>query len=62
LITRFERFKTVVLDFKGVKMIGQAFADEVFRVFRLAHPEVELIALNPTMEVQGMIAHVMQST
>lgn len=62
LITRFERFKTVVLDFKGVKMIGQAFADEVFRVFRLAHPEVELIALNPTMEVQGMIAHVMQSS
>jgi anti-sigma regulatory factor (Ser/Thr protein kinase) len=61
LITRFERFKTVVLDFKGVKMIGQAFADEVFRVFRLAHPEVELVALNPTMKVQGMIAHVKQS-
>lgn len=61
LITRFERFKTVVLGFKGVKMIGQVFADEVFRVFRQAHPEVELIAWNPTMEVQRIIAHARQS-
>jgi anti-sigma regulatory factor (Ser/Thr protein kinase) len=61
LITRFEKFRTVVLDFKGVVLIGQAFADEVFRVFALAHPEVELIPLNANKEVLGMIAHVLEA-
>ena len=59
LIVRFEKFRTVVLDFKGVNMIGQAFADEVFRVFALAHPEVELNPLNANKEVSQMIAHVL---
>jgi anti-sigma regulatory factor (Ser/Thr protein kinase) len=60
LIVRFEKFRTVVLDFKGVAMIGQAFADEVFRVFPLAHPEVELMSLNANKEVSQMIAHVLE--
>jgi anti-sigma regulatory factor (Ser/Thr protein kinase) len=59
LIVRFEKFRTVVLDFKGVALIGQAFADEVFRVFALAHPEVELNPLNANKEVSQMIAHVL---
>ena len=58
LIVRFEKFRTVVLDFKGVVLIGQAFADEVFRVFALAHPEVELIQMNANKDVRQMIAHV----
>jgi hypothetical protein len=33
ILNRFEQFETVLLDFKGVDMIGKAFADEVFRVF-----------------------------
>jgi len=60
LIVRFEKFRTVVLDFKGVVLIGQAFADEVFRVFAQAHPEVELLTLNANKDVKGMIAHVQQ--
>ena len=59
LIVRFEKFRTVVLVFKGVTLIGQAFADEVFRVFALAQPEVELISLNANKEVSKMIAHVL---
>ena len=62
LSVRFEKFRTVVLDFKGVELIGQAFADEVFRVFALAHPEVELIPLNANKEVGQMIAHVLGQT
>lgn len=61
LIARFEKFRTVVLDFKGVVLIGQAFADEVFRVFALAHPEVELIPLNANKEVRRMIGHVLEA-
>ena len=59
LIVRFEKFRTVVLDFKGVTLIGQAFADEVLRVFAMAHPEVELIPINANKEVSQMIAHVL---
>ena len=33
LLSRFEDFKTVVLDFEGIDVVGQAFADEIFRVF-----------------------------
>jgi hypothetical protein len=62
LIARFEKFRTVVLDFKGVALIGQAFADEVFRVFAAAHPEVELLTLNAGKDVSGMIAHVLEAT
>jgi len=56
LLSRFDRFKVVMLDFSGVHSIGQAFADEVFRVFRLRHPEVELIPFKANSEVRRMIA------
>lgn len=55
LVSRFEKFKTVVLDFSGVEEIGQAFADEIFRVFASSHREVELIPIHATTEVQKMI-------
>lgn len=56
LLARFDRFKIVMLDFSGVSSIGQAFADEVFRVFRLKHPEVELIPMHASSEVKRMIS------
>ena len=56
LLARFDRFKTVVLDFKGVESIGQAFADEVFRVFSLHYPEVLLMEINTGTSVQRMIS------
>ena len=55
LVARFEGFKTVILDFKDVDEIGQAFADEIFRVFRASHPEVELVEIHVSAEVQQMI-------
>jgi len=55
LMLRVDRFQTVMLDFEGVERIGQAFADEVFRVFANAHPDVELIACHASPEVQQMI-------
>lgn len=56
LLARFDRFKVVVLDFSGVASVGQAFADEVFRVFRLKHPEVEVVPLHTSSEVKRMIS------
>lgn len=55
LTLRFERFQTVVLDFAGVEEIGQAFADEVFRVFQHAHPGTKLLPTNLTPEVGNMV-------
>lgn len=55
LLARFDRFKVVLLDFKGIDEIGQAFADEVFRVFPSSHPEVKLIPVNTTKEVKKLI-------
>ena len=54
LIARFDRFKKVVLNFAEVQEIGQAFADEIFRVYALEHPDVELIPENMTKQVEGM--------
>ena len=52
---RFERFRTVVLDFSGVAEIGQAFADEIFRVFQAAQPGTRLIASEMTPAVRNMV-------
>ena len=52
---RFERFKRVELDFAGVSEIGQAFADELFRVFAAAHPEIRITPVNTAPAVDQMI-------
>jgi hypothetical protein len=58
LISRFDRFLEVVLDFSGVEIIGQGFADEIFRVFANAHPQVHLSPINCGKNVVDMIRHV----
>jgi len=61
LVSRFEKFKTVVLDFAGVEEIGQSFADEIFRVFSSTHAGIELIPMNVTPEVHGMIVRALSN-
>lgn len=55
LLQRVDRFRCVVLDFAEVASVGQAFADEIFRVFANEHPEVELVPIHAATEVQQMI-------
>jgi len=55
LLARVNKFKVVILDFDGVKSIGQAFSDEIFRVFSHSHPEIELGYVNANKDVQHMI-------
>lgn len=55
LLNRFERFKTVVLDFEGVDSIGQAFADEIFRVYAKAHPGITLEYTHANKAISKMI-------
>jgi hypothetical protein len=55
VLARVELFKTVVFDFEGVDSIGQAFSDEIFRVFANEHPEIKLLAINTKSEVRRMV-------
>jgi anti-sigma regulatory factor (Ser/Thr protein kinase) len=55
LLARVDKFKVVIFDFADVTTIGQAFADEIFRVFRNQHPEIEMTRLNASKEVEQMI-------
>lgn len=56
LTMRFERFRHVILDFEGVSEIGQAFADEVFRVFQAAHPTIMMVPVHMTKAVKDMVS------
>lgn len=55
LLTRVDKFKVVIFDFSGVDSIGQAFADEVFRVFAQQHPDVEISEVRANAAVKQMI-------
>jgi hypothetical protein len=60
LLSRVELFKTVLLNFAEVEGIGQAFADEIFRVFPGQHPEIQLVYVKANSAVRRMIDRVKQ--
>ena len=55
VLARLENFEEVLLDFAGVQELGQAFADDVFRVFRNSHPRTKLTWSNAAPAVERMI-------
>ncbi len=55
ILNRIEKFKTVLLDFEGVDSIGQAFADEVFRVFARRNPHITIQPTHTTETINRMI-------
>ncbi len=57
LLTNLERFLQIELDFRDVVSVGQGFADEVFRVFRGRHPQIEISARNADAAVSAMLRH-----
>lgn len=58
LLVNLEKFREVVLDFTDVRSMGQGFADEIFRVFAAAHPEIRVSAENTNPVVNAMLRHV----
>lgn len=58
LLAGLEKFKRLKFDFRGVKEIGQAFADEIFRVFPTGHQGVEVTYQNAVPAVDFMIQRV----
>lgn len=55
LLARVERFEHVIFDFEDVQTIGQAFADEIFRVYAKNHPTIILNPVNMAPDVEKMI-------
>jgi len=55
ILTGLEKFKDIELDFKDVKSIGQAFADEIFRIWKSSHKDVNFIIKNANENVMLMI-------
>jgi len=55
LLTGLDRFREVILDFAGVEGVGQGFADEVFRVWARAHPDVRLTPVSMCDVVDLMV-------
>jgi anti-sigma regulatory factor (Ser/Thr protein kinase) len=55
IVSGLEKFKTITLDFKDVKLLGQGFADEIFRVWKSNHPNISIRAINADENVEFMI-------
>ena len=55
LCGQLDEFAEVVLDFAGVASVGQAFVDEVFRVFAARAPGTVLVPVNMSDEVEFMV-------
>ena len=53
-----EKFKKIILDFDRVPNVGQAFADEIFRVFQNRHPSISIEPTNMNETVRFMVERV----
>jgi hypothetical protein len=58
LLYRLDQFEEIIIDFSGVKIIGQGFADQIFRVFQNQNPHLKIKPINASDAVKIMIAHV----
>ena len=62
ILAGLERYKKIIFDFAGIEVIGQAFADEIFRVFNIAHPDIILEPINMSETVRMMVARAVNDT
>jgi len=58
ILTGLDKFKHIILNFDRVPTVGQAFADEIFRVFQQRNPEIVITPINMNEAVKYMIDRV----
>jgi len=58
ILVGLEKFKTVILDFDKVPTVGQAFVDEIFRVFKVKYPNIKIIPVTMNKAVEFMVKRV----
>ncbi|HYC34375.1 MAG TPA: DUF4325 domain-containing protein, partial [Candidatus Paceibacterota bacterium] len=55
ILSGLEKFKIIMLDFEGVPIVGQAFVDEIYRVFQNTHPDIQIKEENMSEGVRFMV-------
>lgn len=50
-----EKFKVILLDYENVPLVGQAFVDEIYRVFQNKHPDIVIQEENMSEGVKFMV-------
>ncbi len=55
ILRNLEKFHRVTLDFAGVRLVGQGFADEIFRVFANKNKDIIINYINASDDVKFMI-------
>ncbi len=55
ILSGLEKFQIILLDYEKVPMVGQAFADEIYRVFQNAHPTITIQEENMSEGVRFMV-------
>lgn len=58
VLSGLEKFKSIVLDFDKVPTIGQAFADEIFRVFKNKYTDITITPTNMNDTVRFWVERV----
>ncbi len=58
VVSRLALFRYAEIDFSGITEIGHGFADELFRVFRRDHPELQIEATGMAPRVEAMVRSV----
>ena len=55
VLSGLEKFKYITLDFEGITIAGQAFCDEMFRVWKAKHPNKTIAYKNANDNIDFMI-------
>lgn len=61
ILSNVDKFKIVFLDFSGIDVVGQGFADEVFRVYRHKKPGITILPINANEEIKFMIERALKA-
>lgn len=55
ILSGLEKFSIVIMDYDKVDMVGQAFADEIYRVFQDTYPDIQIKNENMVESVRFMV-------
>ena len=61
IVTGLNKFKVVTIDFRDIETVGQAFADEIFRVWQSGNPQIKINTVNENGNVKFMINRAISS-
>lgn len=55
ILSGLEKFQIILLDYDQVPIVGQAFVDEIYRVFKNVHPAIQIKEENMSEGVRFMV-------